>query len=274
VWNRLSVQWLCDNSSRPVYFSANSIAFMAEHWLTNDLKACLYNEGLTMRYSPTPYDNFKVKRQNIDKRYLLEYLLYSFESDHDVQGQRWNDDQTYLALNYVMLLQDQLPWYEKYDREGYDRLAHLIQRILKQNTDTDAAEEDIPPTLKLPRLAFFSEKDPSKEDKMTSVTVEEDTDADGNRVKITTRKNASGETQTMKHIYSPDGKKRTDVYDDGATRTWQFGNLPEGVSIDDFIDSINEGSTVEESVDEDGNKTVTTTTITTSNEQTKISWKK
>ena len=274
VWNRLSVQWLCDNSSRPVYFSANSIAFMAEHWLTNDLKACLYNEGLTMRYSPTPYDNFKVKRQNIDKRYLLEYLLYSFESDHDVQGQRWNDDQTYLALNYVMLLQDQLPWYEKNDREGYDRLAHLIQRILKQNTDTDAAEEDIPPTLKLPRLAFFSEKDPSKEDKMTSVTVEEDTNADGNRVKITTRKNASGETQTMKHIYSPDGKKRTDVYDDGATRTWQFGNLPEGVSIDDFIDSINEGSTVEESVDEDGNKTVTTKTITTSNEQTKISWKK
>ena len=215
-----------------------------------------------------------MKRQNIDKRYLLEYLLYSFESDHDVQGQRWNDDQTYLALNYVMLLQDQLPWYEKNDREGYDRLAHLIQRILKQNTDTDAAEEDIPPTLKLPRLAFFSEKDPSKEDKMTSVTVEEDTDADGNRVKITTRKNASGETQTMKHIYSPDGKKRTDVYDDGATRTWQFGNLPEGVSIDDFIDSINEGSTVEESVDEDGNKTVTTKTITTSNEQTKISWKK
>ena len=78
----------------------------------------------------------------------------------------------------------------------------------------------------------------------------------------------------MKHIYSPDGKKRTDVYDDGATRTWQFGNLPEGVSIDDFIDSINEGSTVEESVDEGGNKTVTTKTITTSNEQTKISWKK
>ena len=213
-WNRLSVEWLCGNSPRPVYFSSNSIAFMAEQWLTDDLKACLYNEGLTMRYSPTPYDNFKVKRQNIDKRYLLEYLLYSFESDHDVQGQRWNDDQTYLALNYVMLLQDQLPWYEKNDREGYDRLAHLIQRILKQNTDTDAAEEDIPPTLKLPRLAFFSEKDPSKEDKMTSVTVEEDTDADGNRVKITTRKNASGETQTMKHIYSPDGKKRTDVYDD------------------------------------------------------------
>lgn len=274
VWNRLSVKWLCDNSPRPVYFSSNSIAFMAEHWLTNDLKACLYNEGLTMRYSPTPYDNFKVKRQNIDKRYLLEYLLYSFESDHDVQGQRWNDDQTYLALNYVMLLQDQLPWYEKNDSEGYDRLAHLIQRILKQNTDTDAAEEDIPPTLKLPRLAFFSEKDPSKEDKMTSVTVEEDTDADGNRVKITTRKNASGETQTMKHIYSPDGKKRTDVYDDGATRTWQFGNLPEGVTIDDYINSLNEGSTVEESVDEGGNKTVTTKTITTSNEQTKISWKK
>ena len=128
--------------------------------------------------------------------------------------------------------------------------------------------------LKLPRLVFFSEKDSDKEDSMPSIAVEEETDAEGNRVKITTRKNASGETQTVKRIYSPDGKKRTDVYDDGATRTWQVGNLPEGVSIDDFIDSINEGSTVEESVDEGGNKTVTKTTIITSNEQRKISWKK
>ena len=274
VWNRLSVQWLCDNCSQPVYFSANSIAFMAEQWLTDDLKACLYNEGLTMRYSPTPYDNFKVKRQNIDKRYLLEYLLYSFESDHDVQGQRWNDDQTYLALNYVMLLQDQLPWYEKNDPEGYDRLVHLIQRILKQNTDTDAADEDIPPMLKLPRLAFYSEKNPDKEDKVTSVTVEEDIDADGNRVKTTTMKNTSGETSSVKYIYNPDGKKRTDVYDDGTSRTWQFYDLPEGVTIDDMINSINGGSTVKESVDENGNKTVTKTNITTSNRQTKISWKK
>ena len=273
-WNRLSVEWLCDNSPRPVYFSANSIAFMAEQWLTNDLKACLYNEGLTMRYSPTPYDNFKVKRQNINRRYLLEYLLYSFESDHDVQGQRWNDDQTYLALNYVMLLQDQLPWYEQNDREGYDRLAHVIRRILKQNTDTDAVEEDIPPMLKLPRLAFYSEKNPDKEDKVTSVTVEEDIDADGNRVKTTTMKNTSGETSSVKYIYNPDGKKRTDVYDDGTSRTWQFYDLPEGVAIDDMINSINGGSTVKESVDENGNKTVTKTNITTSNRQTKISWKK
>ena len=273
-WNRLSVEWLCGNSPRPVYFSSNSIAFMAEQWLTDDLKACLYNEGLTMRYSPTPYDNFKVKRQNIDRRYLLEYLLYSFESDHDVQGQRWNDDQTYLALNYVMLLQDQLPWYEQNDREGYDRLAHLIRRILKQNTDTDAAEEDIPSMLKLPRLVFFSEKDSDKEDSMPSIAVKEETDADGNHVKITTRKNASGETHTVKRIYSPDGKKRTDVYEDGTTRTWQFSNLPEGVTIDDYINSLNEGSTVKESVDDDGNKTVTKTTIITSNEQRKISWKK
>ena len=273
-WNRLSVEWLCDNSPRPVYFSSNSIAFMAEQWLTDDLKACLYNEGLTMRYSPTPYDNFKVKRRNIDKRYLLEYLLYSFESDHDVQGQRWNDDRTYLALNYVMLLQDQLPWYEQNDREGYDRLVCLIRRILKQNTDTDAAEEDIPPMLKLPRLVFFSEKDSDKEDSMPSITVEEETDADGNHVKITTRKNATGETHTVKRIYSPDGKKRTDVYEDGTTRTWQFGNLPEGVSIDDYINSLNEGSTVKGSVDDNGNKTVTKTTIITNNEQKKISWKK
>ena len=87
-------------------------------------------------------------------------------------------------------------------------------------------------------------------------------------------KNTSGETSSVKYIYNPDGKKRTDVYDDGTSRTWQFGNLPEGVTIDDYINSLNEGSTVTESVDADGNKTVTKTTIITSNEQRKISWKK
>ena len=128
--------------------------------------------------------------------------------------------------------------------------------------------------LKLPRLAFYSEKNPDKDDKVTSVTVEEDIDADGNRVKTTTMKNTSGETSSVKYIYNPDGKKRTDVYDDGTSRTWQFYDLPEGVTIDDMINSINGGSTVKESVDENGNKTVTKTNITTSNRQTKISWKK
>ena len=47
---------------------------------------------------------------------------------------------------------------------------------------------------------------------------------------------------------------------------------PESVAA--VVKLLNEGSTVTESVDDDGNKTVTKTTIITSNEQRKISWKK
>ena len=104
---------------------------MSNDFLTDSLKARLYNEGLTLRYSAKPYDNFAVKRRNIDQRYLLEYLLYPFEAEPKRNRPwRWSeDDKWFLADNYLTLLYDQLPWYKKHDRKGYERLGNLFYRI-------------------------------------------------------------------------------------------------------------------------------------------------
>ncbi|MBR6456630.1 MAG: hypothetical protein IKS72_06880, partial [Prevotella sp.] len=39
------------------------------------------------------------------------------------------DDKWVLADNYLTLLYDQLPWYKKHDRKGYERLGNLFYRI-------------------------------------------------------------------------------------------------------------------------------------------------
>ena len=122
------VQHICDNSPRPVCFSSMG---MSNFFLTDSLKARLYNEGLTLRYSATPYDNFAVKRRNIDQRYLFEYLLYPFEAEPKWNRHwRWSeDDKWFLAENYIKLLKDQLPWYKKHNRKGYEQLGNLFYRM-------------------------------------------------------------------------------------------------------------------------------------------------
>lgn len=137
-WHKEVVQHLCDHSPRPVCFSAWG---MNGNWLTDSLRARLYNEGLTMRYSATPYDNFAVKRRNIDHRYLLEYLLYPFQAEP-----KWNRSWSWVDYgssrnnNYIQLFKDQLPWYKKHDRKGYERLVRLFVRIFFGQGTLEAAK--------------------------------------------------------------------------------------------------------------------------------------
>lgn len=138
-WNKEVVQHLCNHSPRPVYFSANGLS---SDWLTDSLRARLYNEGLTLRYSTTPYDNFAVKRRNIDQRYLLEYLLYEFQKPKNEwhRGWIWAIDEDSYAENYIKLFKDQLPWYKKNDRKGYERLVRLFVRIFFGQGTLEAAK--------------------------------------------------------------------------------------------------------------------------------------
>lgn len=161
-WTDNIISFFCEQTLRSVCFSANT---MDAQFYSEELKAHLYNEGLTMRYSATPYDNFAVKRRNIESLYLFDYLLYPFEPER-YDERTWSLPSSFLALNYVILLQDQIPWYKQYDRKGYDRLAHIIRRILKQHAITDAAEEDIPPTIKIP-LDIFGIVDEEIKTKLT-----------------------------------------------------------------------------------------------------------
>ena len=76
----------------------------------NYWKKNLYNEGLLLKYSNKPY--------NVEKRYMMEYLLVSFRPEWTA-GQR-------LSANYAVLLADLLPYYAKHDKNRYEWLMNLL----------------------------------------------------------------------------------------------------------------------------------------------------
>ena len=84
----------------------------------NYWKKNLYNEGLLLKYSNKPYNNLAVKRNNVEKRYMMEYLLVSFRPEWTA-GQR-------LSANYAVLLADLLPYYAKHDKNRYEWLMNLL----------------------------------------------------------------------------------------------------------------------------------------------------
>jgi len=154
VWNQLWSMWqdktltaimryIFDHSKRPVYLSAHDMwQYIIGQGLPDELKACLYNEGLTMRYSAKPYDNRAVKRRNIEQRYRLEYLCMRF---HPVMKntQRFSgsaEGDAY-AMNYMRLLRDQLPYYKQHNKERYQWLSDIFRDIIsqleKKNYDVD-----------------------------------------------------------------------------------------------------------------------------------------
>ena len=109
---RLIIRYICEHSKRPVYTSASCVRrLILEEGLPEDLKACFYNEGLTMHYSAKPYDNLAVKRRNVEERYRMEYLRLAFQpSKEDKNTQRFRQSSFSLAFNYLLLLNDLLPY--------------------------------------------------------------------------------------------------------------------------------------------------------------------
>ena len=152
IWNQLWSMWqdktltaimryIFDHSKHPVYLSAHDMwQYIIGEGLPDELKACLYNEGLTMRYSIKPYDNRAVKRRNIEQRYRLEYLRMPFHPEMK-NTQRFSFSADAYAMNYMRLLQDQLPYYKKHNRERYqwlyDIFTDIIEQLEKENLDVD-----------------------------------------------------------------------------------------------------------------------------------------
>ena len=152
IWNQLWSMWqdktltaimryIFDHSKHPVYLSAHDMwQYIIGEGLPDELKACLYNEGLTMRYSTKPYDNRAVKRRNIEQRYRLEYLRMPFHPEMK-NTQRFSFSADAYAMNYMRLLHDQLPYYKKHNRERYqwlyDIFTDIIDRLEKENYDVD-----------------------------------------------------------------------------------------------------------------------------------------
>ena len=138
---RAIMRYIFDHSTRPVYLSAHNMqGYVLGYGLPDELKARLYNEGLTIRYSTKPYDNMAVKRRNIEQRYRLEYLRMPFHPKmKDTQLFSFSADA--YAMNYMRLLHDQLPYYKKHNHERYqwlhDVFTDIIERLEKENYDVD-----------------------------------------------------------------------------------------------------------------------------------------
>ncbi len=127
------MRYIFDHSQRPVYLSAHNMQqLILGQGLPDELKACLYNEGLTMRYSAEPYDNRSVKRRNIEQRYRLEYLRMSFHPQPKKDTRRFSFPAFAYAMNYMRLLHDQLPYYKQHNRERYYWLREIFADIICQ----------------------------------------------------------------------------------------------------------------------------------------------
>ena len=127
------MRYIFDHSQRPVYLSAHNMQqLILGQGLPDELKACLYNEGLTMRYSAEPYDNRSVKRRNIEQRYRLEYLRMSFHPQPKKDTRRFSFPAFAYAMNYMRLLHDQLPYYKQHNRERYYWLREIFADIISQ----------------------------------------------------------------------------------------------------------------------------------------------
>lgn len=126
------IRYVLENCKRPIYLPASDVQYMFKYGGEfDDLKACLYNEGLTMRYSKKPYDNMAVKRRNVEKRYQMEYLAIPFQPELE-NVEEYKALPRGLAFNYALLLNDLMPYYKKHNREQYAKLNRIFTSVLKR----------------------------------------------------------------------------------------------------------------------------------------------
>lgn len=133
---RCLIRHIYEHSEQVVYFSARSLReFFAYGILAEDTKACLYNEGLTMRYSAKPYDNLAVKRRNLEERYRLEYLRLAFQpSKEGKDTQRFQEWPVFLTFDYLLLFYDLGRYYKAHDPKRYAWFNNLFTDIIVQLT--------------------------------------------------------------------------------------------------------------------------------------------
>ena len=123
------IRYIFEHSKRPVYLSARNLKSMFRKGIPDDLKACLYNEGLTMRYSAKPYNNLAVKRRNVEQRYLMDNLVMQFHPE--VKSTTSAKHASSLAFNYLLLLHDLMPYYKKHNAVEYARLNRIFAGIMR-----------------------------------------------------------------------------------------------------------------------------------------------
>lgn len=153
------MRYIFEHSKRPVYLSARDLGRMFRKGIPDDLKACLYNEGLTMRYSAKPYNNLAVKRRNVEQRYLMDNLIMQFHPEVNNVTAPYARNVRSLALNYLVLLNDLLPYYKKHNAVEYARLNRIFSDIM----DKDAGAWAIPNSDKYYSVEYIKDGTPHYE---------------------------------------------------------------------------------------------------------------
>lgn len=122
------MMYLIRESKRPAYLSpTNPKTTILD-------KDSIYNEGLVLKYSPKPYDNFAVAMHNVKDVYNLEYL-----AEPDLVYDTWGTSEM-MDSNHITLLANLISKFRKKgDKTQAERLYRILsmcaERCSTKNTD-------------------------------------------------------------------------------------------------------------------------------------------
>lgn len=103
------IMYIIHESKRSAYFSpTNGKVSILD-------KDSIYNEGLVLKYSSSPYDNFAVAMHNVKEVYNLEYL-----AEPDLVYDSWETSEQ-MDMNHVTLLANLISKFRKKGDEAQDR---------------------------------------------------------------------------------------------------------------------------------------------------------
>jgi len=128
------IMYIIHESKRPAYFSpTNGIVPILN-------KDSIYNEGLVLKYSPKPYNNFDVAMHNVKEVYNLEYL-----AEPDLVYDSWESSER-MDMNHVTLLANLISKFRKKGDEAqaqrlYNILSKCVERCAIAHKNTDQPEE-------------------------------------------------------------------------------------------------------------------------------------
>ena len=118
------IMYLLRESKRPAYFFSDILS------LTNISKDNLYNEGLLLKYSDHPYDNFSVAMHNVKEVYHLEYL-----AEPNLMPSKWETSDR-LDLNCVVLLSNLVSKLRaKGEESESQRLYTILEKCLERHPE-------------------------------------------------------------------------------------------------------------------------------------------
>ena len=128
------IMYIIHESKRSAYFSpTNGKVSILD-------KDSIYNEGLVLKYSPKPYNNFDVAMHNVKEVYSLEYL-----AEPDLVYDSWETSEQ-MDMNHVTLLANLISKFRKKGDEAqaqrlYNILSKCVERCTVAHKNTDYPEE-------------------------------------------------------------------------------------------------------------------------------------